>query len=258
MTTHAIAGRAPSSLGAPNTGSIGLGEPFRWLGLGLRDFRSAPWHSLFYGALFAAACLAAYGLAKALPWFAFAFFTGLLILGPYVAVGLYAANRQLEKGEPVEIRSALRLLSERKTNLALFALMVGLLAAAWVRLSALIFAIKFDLFSPTIEGYLGVLSGGGDPVVLAYVAIISLALAAALFFGGAISVPSIVDRDANPFSAIAESASAVARHWPAMLVWAILVATSIAIGVATFFLAFVVLFPVLGYATWHSYRALTR
>ena len=40
-----------------------------------------------------------------------------------------------------------------------------------------------------------------------------------------------------------------------MAVWAISIVTLTAVGIAT---AFAVIFPVLGYATWHSYRALVR
>jgi uncharacterized membrane protein len=85
---------------------------------------------------------------------------------------------------------------------------------------------------------------------------IGFILAATVFITSAVAVPMIVDRDAGPFAAIATSARAVAENWPAMLVWAGLIVILSAVGIATFFAGFVVLFPVLGYATWHSYRAM--
>jgi uncharacterized membrane protein len=41
-----------------------------------------------------------------------------------------------------------------------------------------------------------------------------------------------------------------------MLIWAALIVALTAIGIATLFVGMLVIFPVLGYATWHSYRSL--
>ncbi len=258
MSTHAIEGPARGTLGTHGVRKVGVADPFRWIGAGIRDFRCAPGKSLLYGALFAAACWVTYALTLSLPWFTVAFLTGLLLIGPYLATGLYIAARQMQAGEPTSIRDAWRTLAARKTNLALFALFLALVMAAWVRLAALLFAVKFDLFSPSIEGYLGVLSGQADPVVLGYFAGIGFLLATTVFVTSAIAVPMIVDRDSSPFAAISASARSVRLNWAAMLVWAALIVVLSTIGIATFFIAFVVLFPVLGYATWHSYRAMVE
>lgn len=256
MSTHAIEGASRGALGHHKVRKVGVADPFRWIGDGIRDFSRAPGKSLIYGALFAAACWTTYALTLSLPWFTLAFLTGLLLMGPYLATGLYIAARQMQAGEPVSIRGAWRILAARKTNLALFALFLGLVMAAWVRLSALLFAIQFDLFSPSIEGYLGILSGQGDPWVLAYFVGIGFLLAATVFITSAVAIPMIVDRDASPFAAIAASARSVTHNWPAMSIWAALIVILSAVGIATLFAGFIVLFPILGYATWHSYRAM--
>jgi uncharacterized membrane protein len=256
VNTHAIDGPAPGTLGQYQVREVGVADPFRWIGDGIRDFRRAPGKSLIYGALFAAACAATCALTLNWPWFTLAYLTGLLVLGPYLAAGLYIAARQMQAGEPASIRDAWRTFVARKTNLALFALFLGLVMVAWVRLSALLFAIKFALFSPSIEGYLGILSGQGDPWVLAYFVGIGFVLAATVFITSAVAVPLIVDRDASPFTAIAASARAVTHNWPAMVVWAALIVILSVVGIATLFVGFIVLFPILGYATWHSYRAM--
>jgi uncharacterized membrane protein len=238
--------------------TISLGEPLHWIGLGVRDFRAAPGPSLLYGALFAATCWAVMVLSESNPWFVIAYLTGLLLLGSLFATGLYVAARQLDSGGPVSIPAALRTLASRRSNLALFAVFLMLIMVAWVRLSALLFAINFDLFSPTIPGYLEILGGQGDPSVLVYFVGIGFLLAATVFVTSAVAIPMIVDRDVNPFTAIATSARAVKRNWPAMLFWASIIVVLTAFGISTFFIGFVVLFPVLGYATWRSYRALVE
>jgi uncharacterized membrane protein len=257
MTTETLHATPVSTTSASEIRSVRLGEPFAWLRAGWRDFAAAPGVSLLYGAIFALACLGLVALTRQLPWFTIAFLTGLLAMGPFLAAGLYTAARQLAAGEPVSVRAGLGLLRSRSTNLALFAVFLALIMAAWVRLSALLFAVKFGTFSPSIEGYLGVLGGsGGDPIVWAYFVSIGLALAGVVFVTSAVAIPLILDRDAGPITAMQTSARAVARNWPAMLVWAGLIVVLTTVGIASFFVAMLMIFPVLGYATWHSYRRL--
>jgi len=237
---------------------IDADTPIEWLEAGVRDFKAAPGPSLLYGILFSAAAAATLYLSWNLPGFAIAFLTGLVLIGPLLAVGLYAAARQIEAGEPVSIAAALSLIRSRATNLALFSLMLVLIMAAWVRVSALLFAVKFNSFSIGIESYTGLLTSSGDPVVAAYFFVIGFVLAVTVFVIGAVSIPIILDRNCNPFTAVGTSARTVAKNWPAMLVWASIILIMTGAGVATLFIGMVVLFPILGYATWHSYRGLVR
>ncbi len=235
---------------------ISHGAPFGWLKAGVHTLRAAPIHSLLYGALFALACVGVVMLTREFPWFTAAFLTGLLLVAQFLAAGLYAAARRHERDERMSIRSALSLLRSRATNLALYALFLSLVMAAWVRLSALLFAIKFTLLSPSIDDFIGILTGQGDPIVIAFFVLIGFALAATVFVTSAVAVPLIVDRDAGPITAIVVSARTFSRNWAAMLVWAILITTLSLIGIMTGFAAMVVIYPILGYATWQSYRAL--
>jgi uncharacterized membrane protein len=109
-----------------------------------------------------------------------------------------------------------------------------------------------------VDGYQSILSGTGDPVAVAYFVLIGLVLAFTVFITSAVAIPLIVDRDCGPFTAIQTSARSFAKNWPAMLVWAALIVALTAIGIFTYFVGMLVLFPVLGYATWHSYKALVK
>ena len=235
---------------------VGVAQPFAWLAAGARSFAAAPGTSLLYGALFALAAAGALYLTWNFPGFTVAFLTGLLLIGPVLAAGLYIAARQQQAGEAVSIAGALRHLASRSANLGLFAVFLALIMAAWVRLSALLFALKFNTFNITLDGYVGILSGTGDPLAVAYFALVGLLLASVVFITSAVAIPMIVDRDCGPLNAVRASARAVARNWPAMAVWAALIVVLTAVGIGTYLVGMVVLFPVLGYATWHSYKAL--
>jgi uncharacterized membrane protein len=43
-----------------------------------------------------------------------------------------------------------------------------------------------------------------------------------------------------------------------MALWATLIVVPTAIGFATYMIAMIPIFPVLGHATWHAYRDLTK
>jgi len=256
MNTHAVQQSPVAAHTSPRVRSVGLFAPLHWIAAGFDDFRYAPLYSLLYGLLFTAACGLTFVLVSSLPWFTIAFLTGLLLIGPYLASGVYLAARQRDSGQRVSIRAALSVLAERKTNMALYGVFLALVMVVWVRLAALLFAVQFTSMSPTIDGYLGVLSGGGDPWVLAFFLGIGMVLAVTVFVTSAVSVPLIVDRDLDPIGAIRTSTRAVIRNWPAMMLWAALIVILAVVGVATFGVGMLVLFPILGYATWHSYRDL--
>jgi uncharacterized membrane protein len=78
--------------------------------------------------------------------------------------------------------------------------------------------------------------------------------AAIVFAISAFSLPMLIDRRVDTVTAIITSVNAVLRNKPAMLVWALLIAGCVLLGVLTAFAAFVVLLPLLAYATWHGYH----
>ena len=136
--------------------------------------------------------------------------------------------------------------------------MLALVMAAWVRFSALLFAIKFNTLTPSVETYTQMLNSSEGWIALSYFAGIGLLLATVVFVISAVAIPLILDKDADFITAIQKSYRAVVSNPVAMLVWALLIVTLTVVGIATAFVGLAVIFPVLGYATWHSYRALVK
>ena len=58
--------------------------------------------------------------------------------------------------------------------------------------------------------------------------------------------------------AIATSMRAVRLNAGTMLLWAALIAGYMVLGTWTLFVGLVVIFPLLGHATWHAFRALVE
>jgi uncharacterized membrane protein len=65
----------------------------------------------------------------------------------------------------------------------------------------------------------------------------------------------LVDRDIDALTAIGESIKIVTSHPFSMVLWAGCIAALLAACVATAFLGLIVVFPVLGHASWHAYRS---
>ena len=63
-------------------------------------------------------------------------------------------------------------------------------------------------------------------------------------------------RDTDVVTAIATSVAAVSRNLRPMLLWAWLITLLTLAGVVTFYLGLIVVFPLIGHATWHAYRGL--
>jgi uncharacterized membrane protein len=112
-------------------------------------------------------------------------------------------------------------------------------------------------FSPSISSTVGgdVLRHLSQDQVLAYgLALGTLGLI--VFAMSVVTVPVIIERHMDARSAIRVSLHISRRNFPVMLVWAALIIGLVLLGFATGLLAMVVIFPLLGHATWCAYRDL--
>jgi uncharacterized membrane protein len=244
--------------GSVQTTAISAAEPWQWIMSGLETYKKMPALSLLYGGIFAALVAAVYALSSNVPWFTLSYLTGLVVLGPVIASGLYVANRDSDAGNRPSIKKSIQFLKARKTNLALFSLVLGVIMAAWIRFSALVFAIKFNTMTPGIEAYTAMLSSPDGLITMAYFAGIGLLLVSVVFLFSAFAVPLILDKDVNFIEAMKTSYNTVTANPKAMLMWAFMILCLTAFGVATAFVGLALVFPLLGYATWESYKSLVK
>ncbi|MGD8910892.1 MAG: DUF2189 domain-containing protein [Chromatiales bacterium] len=260
MTTKSTANEYPvhADTQEHKINKIDSSAPIQWLSAGFKDFKRIPGLSLLYGALFAAATAGVFMLIMNVPWYAVAYLTGLVVLGPFLASGLYAASRDIDRGVSPSISNSVRLLAKRSTYLALFSVMLSLAMAIWIRISALILAVKFNTLSPSIEAYTGLMSSADGWITLTYFIGMGFVLVSAVFIMSAVAVPMILDKDTDFITAMHTSYRAVIQNPGPMAVWAMIIVALTAIGVATAFIGLAVIFPILGYATWHSYRSLVE
>jgi len=234
-------------------------QPLLWLAEGMRDLHGNLVESLAYGAIVAAIGWAIWTYAAGRPQPFTASITGFFLLAPLLAAGLYEISRRHELGLDTGFGESLQGWRRSGGAFAEFGLGLVIVAIFWERLSAILFALTYQGAVPNLESFYRdvFLSGNYWQLTLVYVGV-GGALAIVVFVLSAISIPMLLDRDVDIYTAMATSLVAVGRNIPAMAVWAILIVVLTAIGLATLMIAMVFIFPVLGHATWHAYRDLTR
>jgi uncharacterized membrane protein len=98
---------------------------------------------------------------------------------------------------------------------------------------------------------------GNLPFTLAYLGLAGL-LGALVFSISVITLPMLMDRQADLATAMMTSLVVVRANPAAMALWAFIIAVLTLAGMATLFVGFAIFFPVIGHATWHAYRELVE
>jgi uncharacterized membrane protein len=218
------------------------------------DVMAIPDISLAYGALFAAIGAFITYFSLGTPQLTLNFWSGFLLIGPLLAVGLYRMAQLREEGNAIRLDRCVRVLGERKGETAIFVLFLALVMIAWILFSTLMVAVFFGDLPPGAEAFRDALATADGIKFLLVLFGTGGIFAFLVFAASALSLPMMLDGKADLIPAVVTSFRTVLEQPVPMLIWAGLVAVLTIAGMATLFLGFVIVFPVLGYATWHSYR----
>lgn len=247
-----------ASMNLPGIRKVSFDRPFHWLRAGAQDLALAWPLSLFYGVVFA---LLGFGLLQAAgsrPHMAMALTSGFLFVAPVLATVFYCLSHRLEHNHKLP-SLVVPLLSWRANpaSLGLFALMLVFILSSWERLSAILVGL---FLGGSGIGSLGELLSPGtirahSDFVLAYLAF-GAVLALMVFSLSVVSLPMLLHRKVDFATAVVTSFMTTRLNFPVLLLWSVLIAGLSAVGMATSFIAMVVIFPWLGHASWHAYRDL--
>ncbi len=223
---------------------------------GLADFARAPIYGLVIGALFSLVgvviSLSLVSGGQSLWLLPIA--AGFPLIGPFAATGLYEVSRRLEAGERLGWGAVLGA-GFRNSQLPLFAVFAVFAFLVWIVLARVIFAVSFGTAEmPNVMTSLEAFMTAPGILMLVIGTAVGAALATLLFAVSALSVPMLVDRDIDVVTAMIASFGAVVENREAMLRWAAVIVAAVVVAMLPFFLGMVLVFPVLGHATWHIYR----
>jgi uncharacterized membrane protein len=238
---------------------IRLAQPWDWLRKGWQDILQARRYSLTYGAVVVLVstlmtwALVSEGYVFIVPFLA----AGFYLLAPVVGLRLYQMSAHLERDEPLQFCNALEAWRRNQGQLSIITAALIIIMQFWMMANFVLFALLYTNLHPPLENFFSVvfLSGENNAFVFASV-LLGFVLAGLAYAISAISVPMLVDRRIDGFTAIRTSVKAVMTNWQAMSLWAAIIVASIAIGFLTFYIGLVIAMPLLGHATWHAYRDL--
>jgi uncharacterized membrane protein len=241
-----------------NITHVPVEQPIEWLRLGWEDLRHTPGASLAYGLIVSA--LGALILTFwSHPYLIAASISGFLLVGPLLATGLVELSRRRQRGESVSFDASLSALARHRDALVRFSLGLLLLAGIWFAASTIMLAMVLGSAAPGLDTTVwGSLADQVSAVQMLSYAAVGGILAVIVFARSVVAVPMIIDRDADARTAVRTSHRVARSDLPAMLIWASLIVLLVAFGFATFLVGMVVVFPLLGHATWHAYRDLVQ
>lgn len=243
----------------PQIRAIGRERPLQWLRLGWNDLRENLGASLSYGVILAAIGYVILSNSAGKPYLFMAAVSGFMLIGPLAGAGLYEISRRFEKGDKVSFLGSIRGLARNADGLAFFGAFLAITLVGWERISAIMFALFYrGEVSNTMNFLSGILASGANLYFLLAYVIVGAVLAIVVFALSAISIPMLMDRDADAFTAAMTSLRAVRLNFDTMVLWAVLIVALIGIGFASMMIGMVILLPLVGHATWHAYRDLIR
>jgi len=255
-TLHTSGEHRQGLINLPEINTVPLSAPKAWLMAGFNDMKKAPMTSLLYGLIFAVTGMILFALAAQQPVFAIALTTGFLLVGPFVAVGLYAMSQHIEQGEYPTLSDAFSALKFNTVSLASFALLLGIIMTIWTRTTALLTGLLFNDATIATQGWAALMTNPQSyDFILAFIGA-GFILAAFSFAVSVVSIPMMTHRKVDVITAIVTSLKAVAKNPLPMLIWAGMIVALIAAGMAFFYVGLIVTLPLVGHASWHAYRAL--
>ena len=249
---------SPTTTPAQEPPPVQTAKPTRvlaWLKMGLQDLRAAKGVSLMHGllvVLLSYAVLATTLLRWELVIIAISCF---VFVGPFLATGLYAVSRALENHEKPSFSDAINAWRHASHCLFRFGLLLVFIGGWWVGLSIFLFYFFVDVSIAHPMDFLRyVLTQQED--LFALWTILGGLYAAVTFAITVVTMPLLADRNVNSWVALQTSIRAVSENPITMVVWAMVIMALTVISFATGMLGFLVLYPVMGHASWHVYREL--
>jgi uncharacterized membrane protein len=236
---------------------VKLAQPWEWIEKGWQDLLAAKRYSLTYGAVVVlisgliTLALVNEGLTFLVPFLA----AGFYLLAPVIGLGLYQMSAHLERKEPLHFCHFLEAWKGNQGQLSVITAGLLIIMQLWMMSNFVLFALLYTGMHPPLENFFSTVFLSGQNNVFAFASVgVGFLLAWVAYAISAISVPMLMDRDVDGFTAIRTSVKAVFENWPAMTLWAVLIVMFIGVGLLTFYVGLFITMPLVGHATWHAYR----
>lgn len=233
-----------------------LASTGRWLAAGWRDFARNPGPGFVHGAALALFGALLFALAHDRFWLLAGAFSGFLLLAPILATGLYAISRGFERGERVDMRTALAAWRPRNRELVVFGVLLAAAGTGWVLCSAALITLFADAPVRNPQDFVRVVVLSPDPTLFAAWLALGGALAAPVFASTVVAIPLLLDRQIGLWRAVMTSWRVVVENPLPLALWAAILMLASVAAIVAGMLGLLVVVPWLAHASWHAYRDL--
>jgi len=233
---------------------LGPRAPWHWLALGWRDLRAHTGIALFYGVCFWLMAVVLALVFRSKPQYAMSIASGCLLIGPFMAMGLYEVSRRREAGLAPDLTSSLTCWENRLRSVGLLVLVLIVLELIWGRASLVVFAVFFNTGMPSTTGVIDAIFNPRNWEFIAVYLAVGGLFAGLVFAIAVVSIPMILDRDTDAITAAITSLQVVFENFGVMLLWGATITFMVALALLPWGLGLVLVGPWLGHASWHAYR----
>ena len=227
-----------------------------WVSAGWQDMRAHPGISAFYGFSFCFMALVLGAVFQSTPEYTMSIASGCLLLGPFLAMGLYDVSQRRERGEMPQLRSSLTCWKLHVRSMGMLVLVLVVMELLWGRASLVVFAVFFNTGMPSTTSVMEAVFNPENWEFVAVYTLVGGAFAVLVFAISVVSIPMILDRDTDAISAAITSIEVFLQNTVVMLMWGALIASLIVVSLLLpWCLGLLLCGPLLGHASWHAYRA---
>lgn len=232
---------------------------FGWLKAGWKDMMTNPVTSLAYGGVvFIASLLVVASLyTLSLDYILFPALAGFMVIGPALAIGLYEKSRRIAEGTKASLFNMIFVQPRSGAQILFIGVMLCLLMLLWMRAAVLLYALFFGLLPfPGLDHILPVLMTPEGILLLIVGSLVGGLFASFSFAISVFAVPMLLNEPTDALTAMGFSMAIVWNNLPVMLTWGGIVLALFVVCLMTGLLGMIIIFPILGHATWHAYKSL--
>lgn len=234
---------------------LALSAPWRWLLRGFEDLRASPGIALFYGTAFWFMAQVLAMVFRRSPEYTLSMVSGCLLVGPFLAMGLYEVSRRREQGLQPELAASLTCWDGHIKSMSMLVLVLMVLELLWGRASLVVFAVFFNTGMPSTTGVIEAIFNPENIDFVAVYLFVGGIFATLVYAISAVSIPMILDRDTDAISAGITSVRVFFGELAVMLLWGLVLSVLVVLSfMSPWMLGLVVVGPWLGHASWHAYR----